>query len=73
VGLGILRGLTDVKVPAFVTFFVYWICAIPGSYLLAFHFEMGLTGIWYALSGALTLAALLHIFRFIYLTKRMHF
>ncbi len=73
VGLGILRGLTDVKVPAFVTFFVYWICAIPGSYLLAFHFEMGLSGIWYALSGALTLAALLHIFRFIYLANRIQF
>ena len=73
VGLGILRGLTDVKVPAFVTFFVYWICAIPASYLLAFHFEMGLSGIWYALSGTLTLAALLHIFRFIYLTNRIQF
>jgi MATE family multidrug resistance protein len=73
VGLGILRGLTDVKVPAFVTFFVYWICAIPSSYLLAFHFEMGLSGIWYALSGALTLAALLHIFRFIYLANRIQF
>tara|TARA_X000001036_G_scaffold217280_1_gene203379 strand:+ start:58 stop:1365 length:1308 start_codon:yes stop_codon:yes gene_type:complete len=73
VGLGILRGLTDVKIPAFITFFVYWICAIPGSYLLAFHFDMGLAGIWYALSGALTLAASLHIFRFIYLTKRIHF
>ena len=73
VALGILRGLTDVKIPTFITFFVYWICAVPGSYLLAFNFEMGLAGIWYALSGALTLAALLHIFRFIYLTRRIHF
>ena len=73
VALGILRGLTDVKIPTFITFFVYWICAVPGSYLLAFNFEMGLAGIWYALSGALTLAALLHIFRFIYLTRRIYF
>ena len=73
VGLGILRGLTDVKIPTFITFFVYWVCAVPGSYLLAFNFEMGLAGIWYALSGALTLAAFLHIFRFIYLTRRIYF
>ena len=73
VGLGILRGLTDVKIPTFITFFVYWMCAVPGSYILAFYFEMGLAGIWYALSGALTLAAFLHIFRFIYLTRRIYF
>ena len=36
VALGILRGLTDVKIPTFITFFVYW-----KSYLqmirMAFH------------------------------------
>ena len=73
VGLGVLRGLMDVKVPTLVTFFVYWICAIPGSYLLAFTFEMGVSGVWYALSAALSLAALLHIIRFIYLTRRLQF
>ena len=52
VGKKILRFLKT-------NFFVYWICAIPGSYLLAFHFEMGLSGIWYALSGALTLQNLI--------------
>ena len=73
VGLGVLRGLMDVKVPTLETFFVYWICAIPGSYLLAFTFEMGVSGVWYALSAALSLAALLHIIRFIYLTRRLQF
>ncbi len=73
VGSGVLRGLMDVKVPTLVTFFVYWICAIPGSYLLAFTFEMGVSGVWYALSAALSLAALLHIIRFIYLTRRLQF
>ena len=64
VGLGVLRGLTDVKVPTLVTFFAYWVIAIPLGYVLGFTFEMGVSGIWYALLTGLTLAGLLHIIRF---------
>ena len=31
VGAGILRGLSDVKVPALITFVAYWVIAIPGG------------------------------------------
>lgn len=73
VGLGVLRGLTDVKVPTLVTFVAYWLLAIPGGYLLGFTFGMGINGVWYALLGGLTLAAVLHILRFRRLTKRLKF
>ncbi len=73
VGLGVLRGLTDVNVPTLVTFVAYWLVAIPGGYVLGFQFGLGVDGIWYALSGGLTVAAMLHILRFRSLTKRLHF
>lgn len=73
VGLGILRGLTDVKVPTLVTFFAYWLVAIPGGYLLGFTFGMGPKGIWYALLVGLSIAAVLHFIRFRGLTNRIRF
>lgn len=73
VGLGILRGFTDVKVPTIVTFVAYWLIAIPGGYLLGFSFGMGVYGIWYALSGGLTIAAVLHILRFYKLSNKIRF
>lgn len=73
VGLGVLRGLTDVKVPTVVTFIAYWVVAIPGAYLLGFVFELGISGVWYALLTGLTLAGVLHIMRFRSLTSKLHF
>ncbi len=73
VGLGSLRGLTDVKVPTIVTFISFFLTAIPLGYVLGFVLEMGVQGIWYALCIGLTLAAVLHIWRFNRLTKRLTF
>lgn len=73
VGLGVLRGLTDVKVPTLVTFVAYWLVAIPGAYILGFTFDLGISGVWYALLGGLTLAAIAHIWRFKSLSSRLHF
>lgn len=73
VGLGILRGLTDVKVPTFITFVAYWLIAIPGGYVLGFVFDLGVYGIWYALSGGLTIAAIFHFYRFNRLVKKIRF
>ncbi|WP_421873198.1 MATE family efflux transporter [Marinoscillum sp.] len=73
VGLGVLRGLTDVKVPTLVTFVAYWLLAIPGGYVLGFVFDLGVNGVWYGLSGGLTIAAILNIYRFRILVSRLHF
>ena len=73
VGLGVLRGLRDVRIPTFVTFLSYWIIAIPMAYLFGFVFNWGIEGVWYALLIGLTLAAVLHIWRFNRLSKRIVF
>ncbi len=73
VGLGVLRGLTDVKVPTIVTFVAFWIVAIPLGYILGFTFQMGVNGVWYALCIGLTIAAIFHIWRFNRLSKQINF
>jgi MATE family multidrug resistance protein len=73
VGLGVLRGLTDVKVPTLVTFLAYWVIAIPCSYFLGFTLELGVKGVWYALSLGLTVAAVMHIIRFRNKVRKIRF
>lgn len=73
VGLGVLRGLTDVKVPTLVTFIAFWVIAIPLGYVLGFGFELGVKGVWYALLTGLSIAALLHIVRFHNKVKKIKF
>lgn len=64
VGIGILRGLTDVKIPTAITFFAYWIIALPTAYLLGFTFNFGIEGIWVGLALGLLLSGLLLAVRF---------
>ncbi len=64
VGLGILRGITDMKIPTYFTLAAYWIMGLPSGYFLAFKRDMGIMGIWYGLLISLTVSALLMIFRF---------
>lgn len=64
VGAGILRGLSDVKIPTIITLIAYWVIGLPFGYVLGFTFEMGALGIWISLSFALTLAAALLYYRF---------
>lgn len=69
VGLGVLRGIRDTKIPTLVTFISYWIVAIPLSYLLGIVYGYGLIGVWVGLSIGLTIAAVSHVIRFNYLTS----
>ncbi len=73
VGLGTLRGLKDVNIPTLVTFVAYWLIAIPSGYVMAFHINWGVNGMWYGLSLGLTIAAVFHIWRFNRLTKKIIF
>ena len=73
VGLGMLRGLTDVKVPTIVTFIAYWLIAIPLGYVLAFKIGWQAQGIWIALLTGLSIAAAMHMFRFFSKIKRINF
>lgn len=46
IGIGILRGMQDVKIIPLISFVSYWICNIPVGYLCAFHLGMGVTGLY---------------------------
>lgn len=71
VGAGVLRGLSDVKIPTLVTLLAYWFFALPLGYLLGFTFHMGPLGIWISLSLALTIVAVLLFWRFNKLSKSL--
>jgi len=64
VGIGILRGLTDVKIPTAITFIAYWIVGLPVGYLLGFVFGLDVIGVWIGLLLGLTTSAILLTLRF---------
>ena len=64
VGIGILRGLTDVKIPTAITFIAYWIVGLPVGYFLAFNMDYGVQGVWVGLLLGLTTSAILLTLRF---------
>jgi len=69
VGLGILRGISDVTYPTAITFVAYWIVGIPLGALLAFYFGFNVQGIWIGLSVGLATSASLLSFRFMKKTR----
>lgn len=65
VGLGILRGIGDTKMPTLITIFAYWVIGIPLGYILCFKLNQNLYGIWIALLIGLSLSAWLLSKRFL--------
>lgn len=64
VGIGILRGLTDVKIPTVITFVSYWVISLPIAYLLGFILKLGVQGVWIGLLIGLTASAVMLSLRF---------
>ncbi len=71
VGIGILRGLTDAKIPMFITFIAYWIIGIPVGLLLGFYFHLEVVGVWIGLLVGLSIAAILFFIRFKFMLKHL--
>jgi MATE family multidrug resistance protein len=69
--LGALRGLQDVKIPAFITFVSYWIVGFPVSYYLGLYTSLESVGIWIGLFTGLFVASILLYIRFNYLSKKL--
>lgn len=72
VGLGALRGLSDVKIPTLVTLVAYWVIGLPLGYYLSFHLGWSELGIWTGLLTGLTLTAAMLIYRFHSLSLRLY-
>ncbi|MDA8871233.1 MATE family efflux transporter [Flavobacteriaceae bacterium] len=69
--LGALRGLQDVNVPAWITFFSYGVFGFPIAFYLGIYTNIATTGIWIGLLSGLTSSAVLLFFRFRYLTNKL--
>lgn len=69
VGVGLLRGMEDVRRPTLYVMLAYWVLALPLGGLLAFTFHMGALGLWIALALGLATSAGLLSYRFYRLTR----
>lgn len=70
VGMAILRGLSDVRVPTLIAFCSYWVLALPLCYFLGFYTSLGPVGIWWGLAAGLGCAAGLLAWRVARKTRR---
>jgi MATE family multidrug resistance protein len=71
VGLGALRGMSDVRVPTIVTLIAYWVIGLPLGYILAFSFGMQEIGMWVGLLVGLTVTGIMLLYRFHKLSQRI--
>jgi len=68
--LASLRGIQDVKIPTYITFFSYYVIGIPISYFTAITYGMGAPGVWLGLLVGLFFSAFLLIYRFYKLSNK---
>lgn len=73
VGIGILRGLTDVRIPTLITFIAYWVISLPLGYILGFYFKFGVQGVWIGLLIGLASSAAMLSARFNFKSKHKIF
>ncbi len=66
---GALRGLKDTKIPMIVNILAYWLVGFSTCYTLGIIMGMGAEGLWIGLIVGLSVAAVLHNWRFNRITK----
>ncbi|MCS6967826.1 MAG: MATE family efflux transporter [Cytophagales bacterium] len=71
VGMGILRGIQDVKAPTVIALVSYLLVGLLVAYLLGFKLGMQVNGIWLGLALSLMCAAVLLAIRFFRKIKQM--
>lgn len=72
IGVGLLRGIKDAKVPTAFVAIAYWVIGLPAGYMLAFKLNMGPSGIWIGFISGLTVSSILLNSRFLSKTKFLH-
>ncbi|MBK8449585.1 MAG: MATE family efflux transporter [Saprospiraceae bacterium] len=73
VGIGILRGIQDVKLPTLYTTLCYWFLGIPVGYLLSVTLNWQVIGVWVAFIVCLSVMAVLLYRRFLSITKEFKY
>lgn len=69
IGVGLLRGIKDVKIPTAFVAIAYWLIGIPVGYFLTFKLNMGASGIWIGFVTGLTASSILLNTRFLKKSK----
>lgn len=69
IGVGLLRGIKDVKLPTAFVAVAYWLIGIPVGYFLSFKLNMGASGIWLGFVTGLTASSILLNTRFLKKSK----
>jgi MATE family multidrug resistance protein len=69
IGVGLLRGIKDVKLPTAFVAIAYWLIGIPIGYFLSFKLNMGASGIWLGFVVGLTASSILLNTRFLKKSK----
>ena len=64
VGMGMLRGLLDTRLPFVLTVISYWLVGTPCALYLAFGLKWGPVGLWFGMVAGLGAAAILLQLRF---------
>ena len=70
VGMGMLRGMLDTRLPFLATVVSYWLVGMPCAWFLAFKLGLGPAGVWYGMVAGLGVAALLLQARFWWMSAR---
>ncbi|MBK9107854.1 MAG: MATE family efflux transporter [Saprospiraceae bacterium] len=68
VGIGILRGIQDVKAPTLYTTLCYWFLGIPAGYFFSVWLKMEVVGIWIGFIICLSIMGILLLRRFLKIT-----
>lgn len=69
IGVGLLRGMKDVKTPTVFVAIAYWLIGIPVGYYLSFNLHMGASGIWLGFVTGLSASSVLLNTRFLKKSK----
>ncbi|MDF3013263.1 MAG: family efflux transporter [Cellvibrio sp.] len=65
IGLGILRGIGDVKSPLQLSILGYWIIGLPAAWGACYLLDLSIQGVWYGLMLGLAVTALLQLILFL--------
>lgn len=69
IGVGLLRGMKDVRLPTAFVAIAYWLIGIPVGYYLSFRLHMGASGIWLGFVTGLSASSVLLNSRFLNKSK----